>query len=62
MEVIDLKRGCIACDTRETPVIACDWGGFSGICGGGLVSGEVSDVKVWPIVDCWLLYDYIGVL
>ena len=24
-----------------------------GFVGGGRVSGEVRDVKVWPIVDCW---------
>ena len=52
-EVIYMQRGGIACDTRETPFIACDWGGFSDICGGGRVSGEVSDVKGWAIVDCW---------
>ena len=48
-----MQRGGIACDTRETPFIACDWGELSGICGGARVSWEGSDVKVWPIVDCW---------
>lgn len=48
-----MQRGVIACDTRETPFIACDWGGLSEICGRRSGVGEVSDVKVWAIVDCW---------
>ena len=57
-----MQRGGIACVTRETRFTECDWGRLSEICGGGRVSGEVSDVKCWQIVDFWRLYDYICVL